>query len=444
MKFLMTIFSIQDYGGIINHAEYLTKGLKNLGHEVDFCMLVPKSAIQKSTKDSQTEHIYKRDWNKYRKLEGGTGYYFNQARGWVGLPKIPYVNDIERKKFKEKCSQYDAVLWHIPVPTLNKDNANIKSWLDLYDHGSKNIAIIHDGNMPQLYPHLIAVSKHFHGAVCVHPSAYNSAKNLNIPRKLIVNPFEIRGTYGEKFEDREGCLAVQIFKGWKRVDSLIRAIPDIHESVHVGGAGIEYRYMTSVNKCKPKYFNEHGMRIWDVAEAHGMEYHGVLGNDQVLEMLESVKLQIDPSWSKKYASFGAHFNRTSIEAMIKGAVPVATDLGMINNSFFKAGEHYVEIPHTATPKEFADIVNEALYDEQQWHKIRENNLVQVIKHFDLNKVAESYVEMVRKPRNTNYPGYEMGMPDITLITNCNKNLAFFDLPKIDDIHVQAYQHSLAI
>ena len=52
--------------------------------------------------------------------------------------------------------------------------------------------------------------------------------------------------------------------------------------------------------------------------------------------------------------------------------------------------------------------------------------------------------MVRKPRNTNYPGYEMGMPDITLITNCNKNLAFFDLPKIDDIHVKAYQHSLAI
>ena len=43
MKFLMTLFQIQDYGGIINHAEYLTKGLKELGHEVDFCMLVPKS-----------------------------------------------------------------------------------------------------------------------------------------------------------------------------------------------------------------------------------------------------------------------------------------------------------------------------------------------------------------------------------------------------------------
>ena len=45
MKFLMTLFQIQDYGGIINHAEYLTKGLKELGHEVDFRVLVPKGAV---------------------------------------------------------------------------------------------------------------------------------------------------------------------------------------------------------------------------------------------------------------------------------------------------------------------------------------------------------------------------------------------------------------
>jgi hypothetical protein len=45
MKFLMTMFQIQDYGGIINHAEYLAKGLQELGHEVDFCLLVPKTKI---------------------------------------------------------------------------------------------------------------------------------------------------------------------------------------------------------------------------------------------------------------------------------------------------------------------------------------------------------------------------------------------------------------
>jgi hypothetical protein len=36
MKFLMTLFQIQDYGGIINHAEYLALGMKELGHTVDF------------------------------------------------------------------------------------------------------------------------------------------------------------------------------------------------------------------------------------------------------------------------------------------------------------------------------------------------------------------------------------------------------------------------
>ena len=45
MKFLMTLYQIQDYGGIINHAEHLARGLRILGHEVDFRMLVPKYKI---------------------------------------------------------------------------------------------------------------------------------------------------------------------------------------------------------------------------------------------------------------------------------------------------------------------------------------------------------------------------------------------------------------
>ena len=198
MKFLMTIFQIQDYGGIINHAEYLTKGLKELGHEVDFCMLVPKSAV------SNRAPVRGRDGD-YKSLEGGTGYKFHQARGWKGIPKIPYVSKQARELFKEKCSKYDAILWHIPVPTLNKDNTEITAWLDLYDHGSKNIAIIHDGNLPKLYPHLISVSDYFHAAVCVHESAYHSAKYLDIPRKLILNPFKIHGDFGYDFDQRSGA-----------------------------------------------------------------------------------------------------------------------------------------------------------------------------------------------------------------------------------------------
>ena len=54
MKFLMTMFQIQDYGGIINHAEYLAKGLKELGHEVDFTMLVPKNKVGETALHQKT------------------------------------------------------------------------------------------------------------------------------------------------------------------------------------------------------------------------------------------------------------------------------------------------------------------------------------------------------------------------------------------------------
>ena len=423
MKFLMTLFQIQDYGGIINHAEYLTKGLKELGHEVDFCMLVPKGAVSNRLPMRGRQ-------DGYKSLEGGTGYKFHQARGWKGVPKIPYVSKQARESFKERCSKYDAVLWHIPVPTLNKDNTEITAWLDLYDHGSKNIAIIHDGNLPKLYPHLISVSKYFHAAVCVHESAYNSAKYLDIPRKLILNPFKIHGDFGLDFDKRSGALAIQIFKAWKRVDTLVRAVPFIQEPVVVGGAGIEYRYMTSKDKCKPKYFDAQGNRIWAIALNTGMSYHGVVPNEEVLRLLGETKLQIDPSFSKKYSGYGAHFNRTTVEAMIKGAVPMATDLGMKDSQIFKSGRNYIEIPHTATPEEFGDIVNESLTNKQQWETMRHNNLG-VLNKFDMRNVAQEYADIVTQPTHF----LEKGQPqqNIGLIADCNKNLQFFGLPKLSTL-----------
>jgi len=424
MKFLMTLFQIQDYGGIINHAEYLTKGLKELGHEVDFRILVPKSVV--------SNQRWTRTYDGYSKLEGGTGYMFHQAKGWRDVPKVPYVSKQARQQFKEDCSKYDAVLWHIPVPTLNKDNAGIKEWLELYDHGSKNIAIIHDGNLPKLYPHLISVSKHFHAAVCVHESAYNSAEYLNIPRKLILNPFDIHGELGPEFSKRDGLMAVQIFKAWKRVDTLIRAIPHVrpYADMFVGGAGIEYRYMTSKEKCKPQYFDAYGNRIWESALKHGMQYLGVLENKAVLDLLKKVKLQIDPSFSKKYSGYGAHFNRTTIEAMINGAVPMATDLGMKDSQIFKSGKNFIEIPHTATPEEFGDIINDSLINKAQWETIRDNNMSLLYK-FDKRNVAQEYVDLVTQPTHF----LKRGRPEknISFIESCNKNLKFFGLPELSTL-----------
>lgn len=415
MKFLMTLFQIQDYGGIINHAEHLAMGLNKLGHEVDFVVLVPKTKVARS-------RPLPKDMEKYRKL--GTGYYFHQARGWYGVPKVPYVSDYYRKQFKQKCSQYDAVLWHIPVPTLSGDNQFVSDWVDLYDHGSKNIAIIHDGNLPELYPHLNHVAHHFHAAVCVHESAVNSGNMLAIPRKLIVNPFEINGLDGwTDFDRRDGFAAIQVFKAWKRVDTLIRAIPHMKnkQSKFVGGEGIEYRYMTSQDKCKPKYFDETGDRIWDKALRYGMTHMGTVPGDVVFQTLREVKVQIDPSYSKKYSSFGAHFNRTTVEAMICGAVPMATDWGMAGSEIFLPGLHYIQIPAGCAPQEFADLVDNAVTDKNQWLRIKEQNLERV-KMFDMRNVAQQYVDLVQSS-----VGCVMGAPDEVAIARCNKNLEFFGL-----------------
>jgi len=420
MKFLMTLFQIQDYGGIINHAEHLACGLKELGHTVDFRMLVPKDKIV-SRRVAQPKDIY-----EYRTL--GTGYKFHQARGWFNLPKTPYLNSYHRKLFKEKCSEYDAILWHIPVPTMSKENKGVDQWLDLYDHGTKNIAIIHDGNMPELYPHMLKVIKHFDSCVCVHESAFNSSEVLPLPRKLIVNPFKTQD-YPESlpFHKRNGLTAVQVFKGWKRMDSLIRAIPYIlpDQRKIIGGEGIEYRYMTSKDKCKDKYFYENGSRIWNVALQYGMEHIGTVPNEKVLQILKEVKLQVDPSYSKKYSEFGAHFNRTTIEAIIYGAVPVATDWGMKNSKIFTAGQNYIEVPAGCSSKTFAEIVNDGLTNPTLWQKIVDNNY-DLVQMFDQKTVASEYVSLVEGKSNT-----IIGKPSEKTIAKCNKNLDFFSVGHVD-------------
>lgn len=423
MKFLMTMFQIQDYGGIINHAEYLAKGLKELGHEVDFTMLVPKHKVAAKSPPPK-------NFDQYRKV--GTGYLHHQARGWASLPKIPYLSKYQRDLFKQKCSKYDAVLWHIPVPTMSKENKGITDWLDLYDHGTKNIAIIHDGNLPELYPHLIHVREMFHSAVCVHESAMISGSMLPIPRKLIVNPFDVGMADGwTDFEKRDGFAAVQVFKAWKRVDTLVRAIRYMthKEQKLIGGEGIEYRYMTSRDKCKPKYFDELGERIWDRAKRYGMEHLGTVPNDKVFEILKQVKLQIDPSYSKKYSNFGAHFNRTTVEAILCGAVPVATDWGMRDSEIFKAGQNYIQIPAECEPFKFADIIDNAIHDKDQWLRIKENNL-KLLELFDMRNVAQSYVDLVNNTQEL-----LIGTPDAKAMQKCHKNLEFFGISSSDTARV---------
>ena len=204
--------------------------------------------------------------------------------------------------------------------------------------------------------------------------------------------------------------------------------------------------MTSKEKCKPKYFESNGSRIWDNALASGMEYVGVVDNEQVFNYLNNAKIHIDPSWSKKYHAFGSHFNRTTIEAMISGCLPIATDLGMGNSDIFKKNKNYIEISHEATPKQFAETVDDCLQNKSKWQTITDNNCER-LQEFDMRKVADEYVEIITGGYDTKK--IKNGTNNKEIITKCNDNLEFFnfgfrmELPR-SDLGCSAYKTTLLI
>src|SRR5574337_511595 len=104
MKILLVLCEMQDLGGIINHSEHLTWGLKQNGHSVDFVRLENKKACHESVTRRPTEK------SPY------SGMNLDQKVGWV-FPvsqRFPFLSG----KWKQFTQQYDLVIWETPVPLL--------------------------------------------------------------------------------------------------------------------------------------------------------------------------------------------------------------------------------------------------------------------------------------------------------------------------------------
>jgi len=178
---------------------------------------------------------------------------------------------------------------------------------------------------------------------------------------------------------------------------------DEGEYREVAGKGIEYQYMTSEDKCKPEYFHgdDHshedpwfaGMKFWDAALQNGMVHHDYWNTDEVEQWLQTARVLVDPSWSKKYAAVGGHWNRVVVDAMIHGAIPVATRMGM-GDELFKAGENYVPIPEGGNdPQLYADIILETgNMNETSAKRYREANL-ELLPFFDRRNVAQKLLNL---------------------------------------------------
>ena len=416
MKILLTHFQIQDYGGIVNYSENLATGLRDSGHEVSAIMLKNKGATGKPK-------------SKDRELEPGwepscIADWMHQKTGWEGMYQINYRTD--HQEYLQMADECDLIIHVIPVPSCTKATKGDEDWLALYEaayYSTEQIAVIHDGNMQKLYPHILRICDYLSGIVCVHDASFNSCSVLPVRRTFIPNPHLFKGSrrVPQISERRNGLVSLQTFKRWKRVDDLIRAIPrmDYFTEKVICGGGIEYHYMTSPNKCKKEYLEEDGSRIWDNALEAGMQYLGYVTTEERDKLLRSYKLLVDPSWSKTYSQHGSHFNRVMVEAMTHGCIPVCTDLGMKDSLLFKKDVNYLEIPYDCSPEYYGSQLDSWMEDEKKLDSIQQNNF-EIMRIFDRKNVAQAILEFVFGDSG------ERGELTEKLKADCDKKMLHFE------------------
>lgn len=421
MNIMITHFRIQDWGGLVNFSENLTRGLQELGHEVLNVMLTTSGESGwPKTKDRSLDD----GWE----YGPAMGLWRHQHKGWEGMYRWNYHRDLEA--WQDAQLDYDLIIHQVPVPTCSKRTKGDFLWPKLFEIDTPQVVIVHDGNMQKLYPHLLEVCDKIQGIACVHDAAYNSCEVLPAPRALIHSPhvFVDSDSRYTKVADRvDRVVSLQTFKRWKHVDDFIRAIPFMDPDTEkvVCGGGIEYYYMTSKTKMKKEYLNSEGVPIWHEAEKYGLDFRGYITTEERDELLCDSKLLLDPSWSRSYAEKGSHFNRVMIEAMVCGCVPVCTDLGMANSLLFNKDEHYIEIPVGCSPAEYADILEDAMFDEGKLQEIQEANYDRA-EAFSYLNTAKWIIELAEGKPTGHLGKLEIGVPTEKIKAASAKKMIHFE------------------
>jgi glycosyltransferase involved in cell wall biosynthesis len=439
MKIMVAMHVFNNFGGIINHNEQLIAGLKDLGHDVTFAY------IKTNAKPSYGAVDTKKIPDGYE-IGEGTGLPVHQGLGYIS-PFYSLKNSESVAKFVKDANEHDILIWQSIFGFKSAATEKDKTWLPMIEKvKAKQIAIIHDGNLKKLYSWIHRFAPHLAGLACVHPAAMKQADFMPVPRNMILNPQNVSEVKDVPFTKRTNqLLAPQTFKRWKRVDDLVAAVPYIDGGVIIAGDGMERAYMASEDKCKPEYYctkeldpdadeDRLGKRIWQNALDSGkMEYLGFITSKIRDRILNTSKFLLDPSWSLTY---GEHFNRSIVDAMRVGCVPIARNYGISDNesgegTLLKPMVNYLMIPHDVKPKQFGRMVNEFFkIPEGHYLEIAATNK-EVIQNFDREKIAQQFINLAMGKKGSGY--YDKA---VTGRLNIDNNVAQKMGDKIWDDHFE--------
>lgn len=382
MKLLMTCFPLNDYGGIVTQVEIIKKGLEKLGHTCDFVML---------------RHVDREPYeNKFETHIPGTfgSAVANQANviyGWYGVPVHGYAGRHRLKAWRKFANRYDGVIHQIPVPKPDADG----DWRGIYDLDVPQMCVVHDVYMSKFYPHVIDIADKVQGIAATNQAQFNATLGFPGLRTLVPTTHILKdwdNQWGWK-ERRPRFVSAHVWKAWKNMDRVLRAIKHLPEGVenYIGGDGIEARYMRSVNKCKPKYKG-----LWKQALKHGMNYHGLVGHKQLLAAYSNSRLHVDLSYLPQAIKhgYGMHPNRSLLEAFNYGCITLLTEETALGWVF---DDLVLTVPHAAPPEQIADTIADAVRDGMHSKAARmlEGGRALMKKHFSHVKCASSYVSILK-------------------------------------------------
>lgn len=407
-KILLTIFQIQDFGGITADLELKCRGLKEAGHTVHLVLLRPgdsNPSIRRTNLEGGPAGSYPSAFGKYQ----GKQILANALQGWYNIPTFSYGTKERMREWQKFANQYDYVFHEIPGP-LEPDAKWF--WLGIYDIDPKQIVCAHDAHYREMYPHLVHLEGRVAGISCTNPAGYVGLSWIPIPRAFIGAPHPVLDwdEQPDWSDRRKVGVAAHVWKAWKNNDKIVRAVPFLQRSrMLMAGDGIERRYMTSETKCPKQYVG-----LWDAAVSSGrMKYVGMLPPSKLFPIYQQSRAMIDLSYSKKFANLGNHFNRSIIEGANNGVVSLCVKENMdetgMQVAMFKAGVTHFEVDADDSPEYIAEMIDYvANLPEKTAHRMVRATRDVLLKFFDYRVSSLQFIDLADgKPAGV-YPVLETG------------------------------------
>jgi hypothetical protein len=289
-------------------------------------------------------------------------------------------------QFQEYAKNFDFIIWGLPVP-YNGEGC----WRELYEVDIPQVAVIHDAHYPKTYkPQLDAVSSRLRFVAPVNESAYGSLESYPGIRRMVVNGHPMVHTdwqtpWGNRPKE---VVCAHVWKAWKHMDAAVAAAPHLKEAYLVmGGDGIEGRYMRSKDKCKPKYKG-----LWEAfLNSNRGQYRGIMTAADLMGEYGFARVMLDLSYNARFNSYGSHFNRSMVEAINYGAIPLVHAGNVKDSKLWIPMENCLTVP-TLEPEDVAAYMDWAVtLPADEAENILANGRRMIREHFDYSKTCVQYL-----------------------------------------------------